>query len=311
MRSVAVAPFACGFFGSACTPGVTAPASTVAAAQATRLVVSGNTALAAIGQTSQLAAMATFSDFSVKDVSNVSDWTSLNPAVVSVSSTGLLTVLRLGTSVVAAHYQQQSASLLITAAAPGTFVLSGAVDEPGAGGIGDVRVRDLGSPVFTHTDGMRHFDLLGIPTRQTSLRFERDDYESVDSDATSGTPLSVRMQQVIRLVAGDTVTAHRLAPNDLTYAVGNGERCSSCRLVRIVVPVAGMLHVGLTWNRDCAVTLGLWIAGHHIVPLAEGRLEVDADIATTAGEMIVYVDRVSPTATACHMPFTVATSLTP
>jgi hypothetical protein len=66
----------------------------------------------------------------------------------------------------------------------------------------------------------------------------------------------------------------------------------------------------VTWPQQFAgITLGLWAGGRHSVPSASST-EVEADVAADAGEMIVYVDRVSPLATADHVPFVVATSLT-
>ena len=108
----------------------------------------------------------------------------------------------------------------------------------------------------------------------------------------------------------ETVTAPRLAPGDLTYVIGPGQRCNSCRLIRIAVPVQGTLHLRVTWpERFAGITLGLWVGGQHVVP-SSGSTEVDADVAAGAGETIVYVDRVSPLATSDHVPFVVATSLT-
>ena len=56
--------------------------------------------------------------------------------------------------------------------------------------------------------------------------------------------------------------------------------------------------------------LGLWIGGQHAVASSTATTEIDADVAADAGEMIFYVDRVSPSTTVCHVPFELATSLT-
>lgn len=197
----------------------------------------------------------------------------------------------------------------VPATAPATFIIAGSVEEPGQGGVGEVRVLDTASSISTHTGQGGRFELVGLPNRKARLRLEKDGYEPAELGAASGTIADGRIQQMIRLIAGETVMPHRLAPNDLTYQVAPTERCHSCRLVRIVVPTDGTLHLDLTWTRDCPDTLALWIDGQHIVPSA-GRTEVTADVRTTAGETIVYVDRVvSPVGPVCHTPFVLATSL--
>ena len=198
----------------------------------------------------------------------------------------------------------------MTATPPGTFVMAGSVQEPGQGGLANLRVIDTASLISTQTGQDGRYSLASLPSPQAHLRFEKDGYEPVELDATSDAIADVRVQQMIRLVAGETVTPHRLAPNDLTYVVGAGQRCNSCRLVRVIMPVKGTLHVRLTWPQDCVVTLGLWVGGQHVVPSSTGSPEVDADVAAGTGETIVYVDRVSPSATVCHVAFVLATSLT-
>ena len=295
---------------TACTKSVTTPTpAPPGPVQLTRLSVTGNSSLTAIGEISQLTAAATFSDGAVKDVSRDTSWVSADPSVVMVSSTGLLTVVRLGASVIYAHYQTQSGTLSVTATAPGTFVMTGSVQEPGQGGLANLRVIDTASAISTQTESGGRYSLASLPSRQAHLRFEKDGYEPVELDATSDAIADVRVQQMIRLVAGETVTPHHLAPNDLTYVVGAGQRCNPCRLVRVIVPVTGTVHLRLTWLNDCVVTLGLWAGGQHVVPSGTSSTEVDADVSAVAGEMIVYVDRVGPYATACHVPFVLATSL--
>jgi hypothetical protein len=299
---------------TACSKSVTTPtpASTppTSPAQPTSLLVTGKSSLTAIGETSQLTAVATFSDGAVKDVSRDTRWVSSLPSVMVVSSTGLLTVARLGTSIIYAHYQTQSGNLSVTATPSGSFAMTGYVKEPGAGGVANGRVMDTASGMSTQTESDGRFFFALPSAGPAHLRFEKNGYEPAELDATPDAAFEIRVQQVIRLVAGETVTAPRLAPFDLTYVVGAGQRCSSCRLIRIAVPVRGTLHLRVTWAEQLAgVRLGLWVGGRHVVPSASSP-EVEADVAAGAGEMIVYVDRVSPLATADHVPFVVATSLT-
>jgi hypothetical protein len=233
----------------------------------TSLSVIGKSSLTAIGETSQLAAVTTFSDGAVKDVSRDASWVSSLPSVMLVSSTGLLTVARLGTSVIYAHYQTQSGTLSVTATPPGTFAMTGYVKEPGEGGVANGRVIDTASGMSTQTESDGRFFFALLSAGPAHLRFEKDGYEPVEFDSTPATGAEVRVQQVIRLVAGETVTAPRLAPADLTYVVGAGQRCNSCRLIRIVVPVPGSLHLHVTWPEQFArIALGFWVGGRHVVP---------------------------------------------
>jgi hypothetical protein len=197
----------------------------------------------------------------------------------------------------------------VTPSAP--FSLVGVVQEPGQGGVVDVRVTDTASATSTQTDSQGRFYLTLLSGNAVHLRFEKEGFEPIELDETPSASIAdVRIQKIIRLVAGEMVTPDRLAPNDLTYLVGAGQICKSCRLIRIVVPTTGTLHLRLTWSPPGGIlTLGLWVGDRHIVPAAPSN-EVDADVAAAAGEMIVYVDRVSPTGTTDHVPFALATSLT-
>src|ERR1700716_3275440 len=110
---------------TACNKSATTPTpAPPSPAQLTRLSVTGKSSLTAIGETSQLTAVATFSDGAVKDVSRDTRWVSSLPSVMVVSSTGLLTVARLGTSIIYAHYQTQSGNLSVTATPPDTFAMT-------------------------------------------------------------------------------------------------------------------------------------------------------------------------------------------
>ncbi len=67
------------------------------------------------GQTEQLAAQASYSDGSTKDVTSLVSWTSSDQTVVTVSTTGLLATLSAGTVLVTATYQGKTATLTLTA----------------------------------------------------------------------------------------------------------------------------------------------------------------------------------------------------
>jgi hypothetical protein len=297
---------ACGGSNSVTNP-TAVPAATPE--RLSRLEITGNIALTAVDETSQLTAVATFSDGVVKDVSRDSSWQSLDPSVIAISSTGLVTVVQLGTAIINARYQTQSTGLRVTATQTGTFAVWGVVAEPGQGPLADVRVLDTTSSRSTRTSTSGLFSLVSLASSQIHLRFDKAGYEPVDVDAKPGASAFGRVQQIVRLVAGETVTPHHLAPNDLTYAVGDGQRCNSCRLIRIVVPVKGTLHLHLTWSQACVVALGLWVGGRHVVPDDPKSTELDADVAAGPGETIIYVDRATPSGSICHVPFVLETSV--
>ena len=65
-----------------------------------------------LGRTFQMTANARFSDGG-KDVTSAASWESSNPKVGPISSSGLLTGLATGSTVVTATYQGQSGSLVV------------------------------------------------------------------------------------------------------------------------------------------------------------------------------------------------------
>ncbi len=77
----------------------------------TGVVVSGNGAFTSKSQTSQLTATANLSDSTSQNVSGTATWASSNPAVASVSSTGLVTAVSFGTATITANYQGAQGSL--------------------------------------------------------------------------------------------------------------------------------------------------------------------------------------------------------
>jgi hypothetical protein len=70
--------------------------------------------LPTIGSPSQFTCTATFSDGTTQDVTRTATWVSFNPAVVTVSSSGLVTAVATGTAVVKATYQGSSGTYTLT-----------------------------------------------------------------------------------------------------------------------------------------------------------------------------------------------------
>jgi len=116
----------------------------------------------------------------------------------------------------------------------------------------------------------------------------------------------VALQRVIRLTAGETVTPLQLAPHDMSYTVG-ADRCYPCRLIRVVNPSTGTLHVSLTWTESRAI-LNLWANGQRS-PGTYPELMVDVPVNT--GEVVLYVGMVLPAAATgsdVYVPFKLATT---
>jgi hypothetical protein len=88
-----------------------------------RLSITGTLSLSAIGKTSQLVATWTKADGTSQNVTNDSQWSTDNPSVATISSTGLLTAVGFGSTRVTAQYghlmsapmQAQVATLVVTA----------------------------------------------------------------------------------------------------------------------------------------------------------------------------------------------------
>jgi hypothetical protein len=296
---------------SGCNKNPTTPTSlpavvTPAAPSVTGVDLTGNVSLTTIGETSQLTATATFSDGTVKDVTSDANakWSSNDPSVITVSSSGLLTVVALGRSSVIVSYQAKSSVKTVTATPPGTFVIAGWVREPGASGVPGVRVTDTASGRVVQTNPNGNYSVAQLPAAQGHLKFDKDGYEPVELDATPSNS-EVAIQRIIRLAAGDTVTPLQLAPHDLSYLVGT-DHCYPCRLVRVTVPIAGTLHVRVTWTEGRATsTLNLW-AGGQIFTGASRELLADVPVKAP-GEVIMYLGSTLPAgAVGMYVPFTIA-----
>ena len=140
----------------------------------------------------------------------------------------------------------------------------------------------------------------------TRLTFSKDGYEGRQADITPNEFTDVALQRVVRVTAGNAVTPLPLAPHDLVYEVG-ADHCEPCRLIRVVTPASGMLHLSLT-STEARAVLKLWANGQLFTGTVSG---VTADVQAGAGEVIVYVGMTSPGGFSVYVPFSLATSLGP
>jgi hypothetical protein len=287
------------------TPAVpTAPSGTTTTPQPTLKGVSitGNVTLTAVGETSQLTATATFTDNSTKDVTTAGRWQGGDSRVLTVSSGGLLTITGLGASWIQFGYLTQGAVAQVTATPPGTFVIAGRVRDPGEGGLSNVEVVDTMSGRSATSDSNGLFSLAGLPAPRAHFRAQPTGYELAEVDATD-TNVDLPVQRVVRLTAGETVTPAQLAPNDLTYTVG-GNRCSPCRMIRVIVPRSGTVNVHVTW--PSGAKLSLFAEGQ----VVEGTNDLSADVPIGAPrEVLMYFGAVSEGVVKAHTAFVFATSM--
>jgi hypothetical protein len=314
-RLIGVVVLAIALDGYACDHSTTAPSPSPAAPAApaapptltvTKLVVTGNTSLAAIGETSQMTASATLSDGTTKNVTSDASWSSTNQSVVTVSPTGVVTCVAFGVAFVQAAFNgRSSSSLQVTATPAGTFIVLGRVREPGNSGIGQVQVLETqsGQSTLTNSDGI--YSMGGLTA--SHLRLEKGGFEVAEFDAIPNQSSDTPLQKVIRLSAGESVTPLQLAPHDMSYTVGT-DRCFPCRLIRIMNAAAGTLRLTLTWTGS-RTTLNLWTDGRLFVGTFPS---VTADVAVAPGELVVYVGWMLPPSAdgaSDYVPFTLATTV--
>lgn len=283
----------------------TAPTTPTSPAQGvTRVSISGNVTLTRIGETTQLTSTATLSDNTTKDVTNDGRWLLSDIRVITISSTGLITVVGFGAHDIFFTYQTQAAQMTVTATPQGTFVIAGRVREPGVSGLASVRVVDTISGRSATTNSSGQFSLAELPRLQARFKAEKEGYEPAEVDATQ-TNVDLPLQHVVRLVAGETVKPAALAPNDLSYTVGSN-RCNDCRLIRVVVLQAGTVHVHVTWTVT-ASKLSLFSEGQVV---AGDTGELTADVPVNAPrEVLMYLGATPPNALSAHTVFTLETSL--
>ncbi|HET7155046.1 MAG TPA: hypothetical protein VFI87_06745 [Hyphomicrobiaceae bacterium] len=167
-----------------------------------------------------------------------------------------------------------------------------------------MRVVDTISGRFATTDSDGSFSLAELPRPQAHFKVEKEGYEPVEVDAT-GSNVDLPLQRIVRFTAGQTVSPPALAPNDLSYTVG-GNRCGPCRLIRVVVPQAGTVHMRVTWT-GLAARLSLFGEGQVVAGQA-GELIADLPI-NAPREVVVYLGAAAPIALNSHMSFTIETSL--
>ncbi len=91
----------------------TSPSATV-----TGVIVLGTQQLPSVGLRTPLSAFASYSDNTTQTITTLATWQSTNPAVVSVSQTGVAIAQGPGCAIITATYQGVTGSLQVTVATP-------------------------------------------------------------------------------------------------------------------------------------------------------------------------------------------------
>ena len=281
----ALAGAGCGGFSDSASQPLAPTAVPAGQHPPTALLTSGRKSLRAIGETSQLTATATWRDGTTRDVTAEVRWNSRNVSVATVSSSGLATAVGFGAAQIDGTYDSLLVTFQIEVTPAGTFAVTGSVREPGQGAVAGVRVLEPVSGRSTLTDQSGAYTLATLASRH--LRFEKDGYEPVDLDVAPDAPGFVGMQRTVRVAAGETAIIPKLTHMDVAYSVG-ADRCSPCRLIRIVAPAAGTMHFELAWEPDPGSALYLWVGGRRFGGDTHEK-QFAADAAVNAGDNIVYL----------------------
>jgi Bacterial Ig-like domain (group 2) len=163
------------------------------------LSVTGNTALTAVGETSQLAVIGHYSDATTKDMSPTAHWSVSNITVITVSSTGLVTALDLGRAGVFVSAGGRSVNVPITVLPIGTYIVGGTVTEAGNVGLANARVDLLGGAMDGRSmtaDSYGRYAFVGVSGVQQVRAMKDGYYNSVVSVGADTEHVNVNLTPV-------------------------------------------------------------------------------------------------------------------
>ena len=234
----------------------TAPSGPTLTTIAIRSAIQGTSPSVPPGATTQLNLIARFNDGSERDVTTEARWTSTQPQIATVDA-GTVTGQVLGRATIRATYMSRDASLTIVVKPDGTFVVSGAVTEPGRIVVGGATVATLGGPsIQVTTNSAGFYELFGVPSTFT-MRVSKAGY--VDDTRTLTVTQDQRVDVQIRPIVGPT-------------------------------PVAGIYRLTLTISPSCAIVPNDQKTRTYTASIGqdEARLAIqlgDANFATNAGRV--------------------------
>jgi hypothetical protein len=137
-----------------------------------------------MGASSQFTATANFSNGSNQNVTNDATWQSSNPAVATISASGLVTTVGSGEADVQATYQNTTGKLHIAVAGPPTFTLQGVVSQTGSSspvqGATLGVVDGINAGRSTSTDGNGFYNLGQLQVGSFTLHAVKNGYATTD-----------------------------------------------------------------------------------------------------------------------------------
>ena len=264
----------------------TAPSSVVTNPSVS-IVGNGNGRLTAVGQTSQLTAIATMADRSTKDVTSVAQWSTVpwtcSTNVATVSPTGLVSAVGFGKTDIRAVFTPAGgrpigSQFTLTVLPEGTYILCGRVTEAGMFPLAGARVELVGGPDsgrtgLTNSDGRYAFDgVSGV----SEVRASKDGYVTATQTVTGNTEL------VNIALTASVPYASMGGAYTLTFKAS-----SSCELPDDVM--SRTYSVGIDQERAAVLTVVL--ANGQFVTLVEGdgsRVTLNKFVGHVYGNMVTF-----------------------
>ena len=177
---------------------------TINVARTTALEVSPTETTLEIDGTQQITATAIRCDASTKDVTNITIYTSSNPAVATVDTAGVIKAVSLGSSTITVAYDGHTATVSVTVleAQPGISI-TGQVDLPGRTDDSGVTITVEGTGISTTSAADGSFTLTGVPAGDQDLVFFKEMFlvrKLTVTVPTTGTPV---LPNLVTLKPGD------------------------------------------------------------------------------------------------------------
>ena len=214
------------------SPTAPAPAPGVAVSSVT---ISNTTKTSS---TFQLSATARMSDGSTRDVTTSALWQTSNPALATISSSGVLTAVGSGEVEARATYQSVMGTLKLVVTAPSAanmFTLTGVVREaaPAAKVVSGVRVAitvgaDTGMSIVTDASGQFRFNALSAGA--IAMEATRDGYELwrvANLDMDQDRVLDVTLYPKPPTNASGTLATARCNDSTWSWATTRSEACTA------------------------------------------------------------------------------------
>jgi hypothetical protein len=249
--------------GEACgsTPSAPSPSAASTSPSLQSVTLSANlSAVSGAGQTAQTTATGVFSKGSSQDVTaTCTNWQSANAGVLTVTSTGMLTVRGDGSSAVTTTCQGVAARVVLTitlkSASPSPFSPSGTITDGFSGGIlPNIYVQVTAGTNhgrYTRSDTAGNYRLDGLSAGTFTLTISAVTYVTTDESMTlsADTRLDVVLPRAPRMTPSDGTYPYRLvltmpAPvNSVTrHSISTAclwSRVTICHSMRDILPSRG------------------------------------------------------------------------